>query len=200
MTDFVKLDAYLEKHLDESIAELSAWSPSPASAPRTGAWRMRRAGGRDAAPARFCRSGAAHRRRAGGLCRAQRAQPQNPAVLQPLRRPAARAAGAVGQPALRAGAARWQAVRARRQRRQRPFVSRLFAIDALLATEGELPCNVKFIIEGEEEISSVHLHRVCRSSTRSCWRPMPASGSSAAWITAKCRCSTWACAASAMWS
>ena len=35
---------------------------------------------------------------------------------------------------------------------------RLHAIDALLATEGELPCNIKFIIEGEEETSSVHLH------------------------------------------
>ncbi len=38
-----------------------------------------------------------------------------------------------------------------------PFVSRLFAIDALLAQEAELPCNIKFIVEGEEEISSVHL-------------------------------------------
>jgi acetylornithine deacetylase/succinyl-diaminopimelate desuccinylase-like protein len=38
------------------------------------------------------------------------------------------------------------------------LVSRLFAIDALLDAEGELPCNVKFIIEGEEETSSVHLH------------------------------------------
>lgn len=38
------------------------------------------------------------------------------------------------------------------------IVSRLFAIDALIAANGgELPCNVKFIIEGEEEISSVHL-------------------------------------------
>lgn len=38
------------------------------------------------------------------------------------------------------------------------IVSRLHAIDALLDTFGELPCNIKFIIEGEEETSSVHLH------------------------------------------
>ncbi|HDN04512.1 MAG TPA: M20/M25/M40 family metallo-hydrolase [Chloroflexi bacterium] len=37
------------------------------------------------------------------------------------------------------------------------LVSRLFAIDSLLNELGELPCNVKFIIEGEEEIGSVHL-------------------------------------------
>jgi acetylornithine deacetylase/succinyl-diaminopimelate desuccinylase-like protein len=37
------------------------------------------------------------------------------------------------------------------------ITSRLFALDALLETEGELPCNVKFVIEGEEEISSIHL-------------------------------------------
>ena len=35
---------------------------------------------------------------------------------------------------------------------------RLFAIDALLNETGEIPCNIKFIIEGEEEISSIHLH------------------------------------------
>ncbi|MCK6583561.1 MAG: M20/M25/M40 family metallo-hydrolase, partial [Anaerolineales bacterium] len=38
------------------------------------------------------------------------------------------------------------------------LTSRLHAIDAILAEEGELPCNLKFIIEGEEETSSVHLH------------------------------------------
>lgn len=38
------------------------------------------------------------------------------------------------------------------------IAGRLFAIDALLEIEGELPCNIKFIIEGEEETSSIHLH------------------------------------------
>ncbi len=37
------------------------------------------------------------------------------------------------------------------------LVSRLFAIDSLLSLDGELPCNIKFVIEGEEEISSLHL-------------------------------------------
>jgi acetylornithine deacetylase/succinyl-diaminopimelate desuccinylase-like protein len=37
------------------------------------------------------------------------------------------------------------------------FTSRLLAIDALLHEIGELPCNIKFILEGEEEIGSVHL-------------------------------------------
>jgi acetylornithine deacetylase/succinyl-diaminopimelate desuccinylase-like protein len=38
------------------------------------------------------------------------------------------------------------------------LVARLHAIDALLAVDGELPCNIKFIIEGEEETSSAHLY------------------------------------------
>jgi acetylornithine deacetylase/succinyl-diaminopimelate desuccinylase-like protein len=38
------------------------------------------------------------------------------------------------------------------------ITSRLFAIDAILANFGDLPCNVKFVIEGEEETSSLHLN------------------------------------------
>ncbi len=37
------------------------------------------------------------------------------------------------------------------------LISRLAAIDALLAIEPELPCNIKFIVEGEEEIGSPNL-------------------------------------------
>ncbi|NTU74579.1 MAG: M20/M25/M40 family metallo-hydrolase [Anaerolineaceae bacterium] len=38
------------------------------------------------------------------------------------------------------------------------FVSRLHAIDALLAQDPELPCTIKFVLEGEEETTSENLH------------------------------------------
>jgi acetylornithine deacetylase/succinyl-diaminopimelate desuccinylase-like protein len=44
------------------------------------------------------------------------------------------------------------------------FVARLFAIDALLAEDGDLPCTIKFIIEGEEETSSLHLHQFIKDN------------------------------------
>ncbi|NPV84402.1 MAG: M20/M25/M40 family metallo-hydrolase [Anaerolineae bacterium] len=37
------------------------------------------------------------------------------------------------------------------------FVNRLFALDAFMDLEGELPCNVKFVLEGEEEVGSPNL-------------------------------------------
>jgi acetylornithine deacetylase/succinyl-diaminopimelate desuccinylase-like protein len=37
------------------------------------------------------------------------------------------------------------------------FMCRLAALDALLALEDDLPCNIKFVVEGEEEIGSIHL-------------------------------------------
>ena len=36
------------------------------------------------------------------------------------------------------------------------IVSRLLAIDAFLKTTGDVPCNIKWVIEGEEEIGSPH--------------------------------------------
>ena len=37
------------------------------------------------------------------------------------------------------------------------FIARLHAIDAILNQADELPCNIKFVVEGEEEIGSVNL-------------------------------------------
>src|SRR3990172_1192629 len=44
------------------------------------------------------------------------------------------------------------------------IVCRLAAIDALLEADGELPCHVKFVIEGEEETSSANLATFVRSN------------------------------------
>jgi acetylornithine deacetylase/succinyl-diaminopimelate desuccinylase-like protein len=45
------------------------------------------------------------------------------------------------------------------------LISRLFAIDAFLVNEGELPCNIKFVVEGEEEVSSTNLEHFVKSHT-----------------------------------
>lgn len=42
------------------------------------------------------------------------------------------------------------------------LVARLCAVEAWLRTRGALPLTVKFVIEGEEEISSAHLHQFVR--------------------------------------
>jgi acetylornithine deacetylase/succinyl-diaminopimelate desuccinylase-like protein len=44
------------------------------------------------------------------------------------------------------------------------ITSRLFALDALLACESELPCNVKFLIEGEEEAGSNLLENLVQTN------------------------------------
>jgi acetylornithine deacetylase/succinyl-diaminopimelate desuccinylase-like protein len=44
------------------------------------------------------------------------------------------------------------------------LTARLLAIDAILENEGDLPCNIKFIIEGEEETASLHLHEFIKQN------------------------------------
>ena len=44
------------------------------------------------------------------------------------------------------------------------FISRLAAIDAFLEKDGELPCKIKFIVEGEEEIGSINLPEFVRNN------------------------------------
>jgi len=46
------------------------------------------------------------------------------------------------------------------------FVSRLKAVDAFLKTRGDVPVNIKFVVEGEEEIGSPHLEPVIRENKR----------------------------------
>ncbi len=45
------------------------------------------------------------------------------------------------------------------------FMTRIAAIRALRAVQGGLPCRVKFLVEGEEEISSMHLGAITRAHT-----------------------------------
>ncbi|GHS85186.1 peptidase M20 [Synergistales bacterium] len=45
-----------------------------------------------------------------------------------------------------------------------PLYSRLHAVQAVMATEGKLPVRVKFLAEGDEEISSPSLHRFAREN------------------------------------
>jgi len=44
------------------------------------------------------------------------------------------------------------------------IICRLAAIDAFMMSEGDLPCNVKFLVEGEEEIGSTHLPEFIRDN------------------------------------
>ena len=46
------------------------------------------------------------------------------------------------------------------------ITSRLIAIDALLENNGDLPCNIKFVIEGEEETSSLHLNDYVKNNRK----------------------------------
>ncbi|HEY2981427.1 MAG TPA: M20/M25/M40 family metallo-hydrolase [Anaerolineales bacterium] len=46
------------------------------------------------------------------------------------------------------------------------IAARLFALDALLQSAKDLPCDIKFIIEGEEETSSEHLFEFVRENKK----------------------------------
>lgn len=159
MFDYTKHDQYLETHLDDSIAELSALCAQPSVAAQN--WGLKECAAlvasmlerrgfsiqvmsTDGAPVVFAeRKGTSDKTLLFyNHYDVQPAEPLDLWVSPPF------------EPNIRDGKLFARGVSDDKGH----IVSRLFAIDALLAEDGELPCNVKFIIEGEEEVSSVHLH------------------------------------------
>lgn len=159
MFDFTKIDSYLEKNMDRSIAELSKLVAQPSiSAQNIGlkecaqlvAGMLKARGFKsiimdtEGAPVVF-----AERKGKSGktLLFYNHYDVQPPEPLELWESPPF-------APAIREGKLYGRGVSDDKGH----IVARLHAIDALLDVEGELPCNIKFIIEGEEETSSVHLH------------------------------------------
>ena len=161
MSETNPIDQYLEDHLDESIVELSRLSAQPSVAAQN--WGLQECAAlvaemlekRGFSVEILATEGApvVYGERAGGPGRQDKTlliynhydvQPPEPLELwdsPPF------------EPTLREGKLYARGVSDDKGQ----FTSRLFAIDALLATQGELPCNVKFVVEGEEEVSSLHL-------------------------------------------
>jgi len=159
MDPYVKYDIYLEKHFDESIAELSRLAAQPSVAAQNWglaecaeivAEMLRKRGfateiiPTGGAPVVF---GERKGRSPKTLLFYNHYDVQPPEPLELWESPPF-------EPTLRDGKLYARGVSDDKAH----ITSRLFAIDALLAAEDELPCGVKFIIEGEEEISSIHLH------------------------------------------
>lgn len=165
MRDYTKVDQYLGSHLDESISELSRLVAQPSvGAQKLGMHEcaalvagMLRARGfqvkimeTDGAPVVFGeRSGESNKTVL--IYNHYDVQPAEPLDLwetPPFK------------PSLRDGKLFGRGVSDDKGH----IAARLFAIDALLATCGDLPCRVKFIIEGEEETASVNLFKFIRDN------------------------------------
>lgn len=158
MTDFAQIDAYLDAHLDESIAELCRLAAQPSVAAQQ--WgleecaqlvgEMLQARGFTVEIIPTGGSPVVYGERKGAsdktLLIYNHYDVQPPEPLELWESPPF-------EPTLRDGKLYARGV----SDDKGPITSRLFAIDALLETEGELPCTIKFVIEGEEEISSIHL-------------------------------------------
>ncbi|HLA08028.1 MAG TPA: M20/M25/M40 family metallo-hydrolase, partial [Anaerolineales bacterium] len=159
MSDYSKIDSYLEKNLDMSIAELSRLVAQPSiSAQGIGLKEcagmvadMLRARGftaeimdTEGAPVVF---GERRGKSTRTLLFYNHYDVQPPEPLELWETPPF-------EPSLREGKLYGRGVSDDKSH----ITSRLLAVDSLLEVDGELPCNVKFIIEGEEETASVHLH------------------------------------------
>src|SRR5215208_8416698 len=158
MSDYTKLDLYLEKNLDASLAELSRLVAQPSvGAQNLGlkecaelVGEMLKARGFEVQIRKTAGAPVVFGERKGRsdktllIYNHYDVQPPEPLELwdtPPFK------------PALRDGKLYGRGVSDDKGH----IVSRLFAIDSLLDADGELPCNVKFIIEGEEETASINL-------------------------------------------
>ncbi len=163
MSDYKNIDSYLEKNLDRSLAELSRYVAQPSiSAQNIGlkecaqlVKEMLEARGfkaeimaTDGAPVVFAeRKGKSDKT----LLIYNHYDVQPPEPLELWESPPF-------EPAIRGGKMYGRGVSDDKGH----LTARLHAIDSILETEGDLPCNIKFIIEGEEETASVHLHDFIR--------------------------------------
>ena len=159
MSDYKKIDSYLEKNLDQSLDELKHYVSQPSiSAQNLGLKEcaqivkemLEKRGFKtqimstDGAPVVFGeRKGKSNKT----LLIYNHYDVQPPEPLELWESPPF-------EPVIRAGKMYGRGVSDDKSH----LTSRLLALDAILNSEGELPCNVKFIVEGEEETSSVHLH------------------------------------------
>ncbi|HEX7975500.1 MAG TPA: M20/M25/M40 family metallo-hydrolase [Anaerolineales bacterium] len=165
MADFNSIDSYLKSHLDESVAELSRLAAQPSVAAQNWglaecadlvAGLLRKRGfavevlATGGAPVVY---GERKGRSGKTLLIYNHYDVQPPEPLELWDSPPF-------EPALRGGKLYGRGVSDDKGH----ITSRLFAIDALLAEAGELPCTIKFVIEGEEEISSVHLKDFVREN------------------------------------
>jgi acetylornithine deacetylase/succinyl-diaminopimelate desuccinylase-like protein len=158
MSKYSRIDAYLDQHLDESITELSRLCAQPSVSAQN--WGLQETADMVAEMLRK-RGFQASIHPTGGapVVYAERKGRSDKTLLfynhydvQPPE-PIELWESPPFEPTLRGGHLYARGVGDDKG----PLVSRLFAIDALLDEYGELPCTVKFVIEGEEETSSVHL-------------------------------------------
>ncbi len=170
MSNYTKIDAYLESHLDESIAELSQLVAQPSvGAQNLGmkecaalvAGMLRKRGftaeimptGNEFSEGAPVVLGERKGKSDKTLLFYNHYDVQPPEPLELWETPPF-------EPSLREGKLFGRGVSDDKGH----ILARLFAIDALLNELSELPCNVKFILEGEEETSSLHLHDFVRQN------------------------------------
>lgn len=166
MTDYTKIDTYLETHLDRSLAELGRLVAQPSiSAQKIGLHECAALVGEMLKTRGF--NVQVHPTAGSPVVFAERKGKSDKTILiynhydvQPPE-PLELWETPPFEPSIRGGKMYGRGVSDDKGH----LVSRLHAIDALLDEAGELPCNVKFIVEGEEETASVNLAKFIHEHT-----------------------------------